>query len=94
MSATLTMHGVCSYVYAVVSRRPAAGGGELALKVMLNMQGDQTGALHEQFRGEYELLRDTARLPRHPNIVPVLCVFDDLATAQRCAKRSLFPHFS
>ena len=43
MSATLTMHGVCSYVYSVKSRRPgAASAGQLALKVMLNMQGDQT----------------------------------------------------
>jgi serine/threonine protein kinase len=84
MSATVTMHGVCSYVYSVVSRRPAAAGaGELAMKVMLNMHGDQTGALHEQFRGEHELLRDGARLPRHPNISPVLHVFDDLATAAR-----------
>ena len=35
MAATATMDGVCSYVYTVVSRRPAASGaGELALKVI------------------------------------------------------------
>jgi serine/threonine protein kinase len=84
MAATATMHGVCSYVYTVVSRRPAASGaGELALKVMINVMGDQTGDLHEQFAGEYELLRDAARLPRHPNIVCVLHVFTDMATADR-----------
>ena len=83
MAATLTMHGVCSYVYAVTSRRPRAGAaGELALKVMINLLGDQTGDLHEQFAAEYELLADTRRLPRHPKIIPVLHRFDDLATAE------------
>jgi hypothetical protein len=34
MAMTLTMHGVCSYVYTVTSRRPTASvAGELALKV-------------------------------------------------------------
>jgi serine/threonine protein kinase len=84
MAATVTMHGVCSYVYSVRSRRPAAGeAGELALKVMINVLGDQTGDLRDQFAGEYELLRDVARLPRHPNIVCVLHVFDDMATSER-----------
>ena len=40
MAATLTMHGVCSYVYAVLPCRFQAG--ELALKVMINVFGDQT----------------------------------------------------
>ena len=84
MAATVTMHGVCSYVYAVRSRRAAAAeGGELALKVMINILGDQTGDLREQFASEYELLSDVARLPRHPNIVCVLHVFDDIATSER-----------
>ena len=83
MTATLTMHGVCAYVYTVTSRRPRAGAaGELALKVMINLLGDQTGDLHEQFAAEYELLADARRLPRHPNIIPVLHRFDDLATAE------------
>ena len=70
MAATITMHGVCSYVYTVRSRRAAAAGaGELALKVMLNLLGEQTGDLREQFESEYALLRDVTRLPRHQNIV-------------------------
>jgi serine/threonine protein kinase len=79
-------------VYSVVSRRPgAARAGELALKVMLNMLGDQSSALHDQFRAEYELLHNTERLPRHPNVVPVLCVFDDLATAERLPQYDFDP---
>eukprot|EP01045_Picozoa_sp_COSAG04_P036662 COSAG04_NODE_9021_length_906_cov_115.099133_1_plen_286_part_01 len=86
MAATTTMHGVCSYVYIATSRRPAAaaaGAGQLALKVMINIMGDQTGDLREQFAGEYELLSDPARLPRHPNIVTVVHKFDDIASAER-----------
>ena len=84
MTATATMHGVCSYVYTVRSRRAAAAGaGELALKVMINLLGEQTGDLREQFESEYELLRDAARLPAHPNIICCLHVFDDLATGDR-----------
>jgi serine/threonine protein kinase len=82
ISATRTMYGVCSYVYSVVSRRPtAAQAGELVLKVMVNTL-DQTGAIQEHFRGELELLRDNARLPRHPNIATVLCAFDDCVSAK------------
>ena len=78
MGATLTMHGVCSYVYTVTSRRPAASGaGELALKVMINMRSDQTADLRDQFAAEYELLGDARRLPRHPNIIAVLHRFDE-----------------
>ena len=84
MAATATMHGVCSYVYTVRSRRAAAAGaGELALKVMLNLLGEQTGDLREQFESEYALLSDVRRLPRHQNIVCCLHVFDDLATGDR-----------
>jgi serine/threonine protein kinase len=84
MAATVTQHGVCSYVYTVTSRRPAAvPAGQLALKVMLNLLGDQTGDLREQFAAEYELLADTRRLPRHAHIIPVLHRFDDMATADR-----------
>jgi len=82
MAMTLTMHGVCSYVYTVTSIRPTASvAGELALKVMINVLGDQTGDLRDQFACEYELLSDARRLPRHPNIITVLHRFDDLATA-------------
>ena len=78
-----TQHGVCAYVFAAQSRRPvAARAGEVALKVMINVMGDQTGDLREQFAGEYELLRDAQRLPRHPNIVRALHVFDDIASAE------------
>eukprot|EP01051_Picozoa_sp_SAG22_P025159 SAG22_NODE_7319_length_752_cov_0.833078_1_plen_70_part_01 len=70
MAATLTMHGVCSYVYAVRPSRPP--GAELAMKVMINVMGDQIADLRDQFDAEYELLRDVARLPRHENIVTVL----------------------
>ena len=83
-SQTATMHGVCSHVYSVTSRRggTAREASPFALKVMINLYGDQTGAMEEQFSAEYELLADCARLPRHPNIICALHSFNDLAAGR------------
>jgi serine/threonine protein kinase len=84
LQQTVTQHGVCSYVYEVVSTRPAAAAsGAFALKVMINMQGEQTMDLQDAYRSEYELLADARKLPRHPNITCVLHHFNDLATPDR-----------
>ena len=85
LAQTVTMHGVCSYVYDAVCRLPApeVSGRAFALKVMINMQGEQTMDLHDAYRAEYELLADTQKLPRHPNITCVLRHFNDLATPER-----------
>ena len=85
LAQTVTMHGVCSYVYDVVCRLPApeVSGQAFALKVMINMQGEQTMDLQDAYRAEYEILADTQKLPRHPNITCVLRHFNDLATQER-----------
>ena len=84
LQQTVTMHGVCSYVYKVVyTRAGAARGKTFALKVMINMQGEQTMDLQDAHRAEYELLADTQKLPRHPNITCVLHHFNDVASAAR-----------
>ena len=78
-----TLHGVCSYVYLVRSRR-AGVEPPLALKVMINMLGgDQTSDLREQHAAEYKLLSDPRRLARHPGIIAVLHRFVDEATKER-----------
>jgi hypothetical protein len=74
-----SLHGVCAAVY--LAHLPASPNSLLAVKVAINMGGDESAHLEEQFANEHNMLEHPERLPRHPNIVVALHSFNDDATA-------------
>lgn len=58
-------------------------GTQLALKVLINTaSGERSTQIREGQMAEYALLKDSVRLPPHPNILPVLHSFVDRATTR------------
>ena len=55
---------------------------------MINMNHDHSVQLQQQFQRELQLISETDRLPRHPNIINAAHSFVDTATRDRCGSHS------